>query len=161
MSERHRWERLIGIMEQERDLLDEFARSMGSLRSSLHEKQWTNLEESLKHLDSLADKIEVVEKKREAFSQRVCETRESFEKKLIALPPETRGHFRSVRNEIKTRLTTIRSRTSGIAGYAESQARLGKEILEELIPSTRGRIYDNRGRTASAGRDPLVVSRHL
>ena len=33
--------------------------------------------------------------------------------------------------------------------------------MEELVPSTRGRMYDKWGRSNSAGRDPLVVSHNL
>ena len=102
MSERQRWERLIGLMEQERKLLDDFSEASGDMRSGLHS-----------------------------------------------------------RDELKARLVTVRSRIRGVAGYANSRGRLGRELMEELVPSTRGRMYDKRGQSASAGRDPLVVSHHL
>ena len=161
MSERHRWERLIGMMEKERDLLDEFASRTGALRSALHERDWSVLEGVLRSLDDLADRIDAVEKKREVLAARVCEDRNIFEKRLSDLPPEVRGRFSILRNELKACLVTVRSRMRGIAGYAESRSRLGRDVMEELIPSTRGRMYDNRGRAAASGGDPLVVSRQL
>ena len=161
MNERHRWERLIGLMEQERDLLDEFTERSGEMRSALHRRDWTALDNTLKKLDVLAGRIESAERKRDALAVRIRGDQIAFEKRIAELPPETRERFREVRSDLRARLATVRSRAEGIVGYAESRSRLAKEIMEELVPSTRGRMYDSRGRSASAGRDPIVVSRHL
>jgi hypothetical protein len=161
MSDGHRWERLISLMERERQLLDEFAEASAEMRSGLHSRDWPVLEVALKQLDSMADRLETIEHKRQAVTDKLCEDTESLEKRVAELPVETRRRFHHVRGELKARLVTVRSRMRGIAGYANSRGRLGRELMEELVPSTRGRMYDKRGRSASAGRDPLVVSHHL
>lgn len=161
MNERHRWERLIGLMEQERQLLDQFTETSGEMRSGLHNRDWPVLEASLKQLDLMADRLETMEKKRQVLTEKLSDGSGSFEKKISGLPPETRRKFHHARSELKARLVTVRSRIRGVAGYANSRGRLGRELMEELVPSTRGRIYDKRGQSAAAGRDPLVVSHHL
>ena len=161
MSERQRWERLIGLMEQERKLLDDFSEASGDMRSGLHSRDWPVLEAALKRLDTMANRLEVIEVKRQVVTDKLCADAHSLEKKISELPAETRRRFHNVRGELKARLVTVRSRIRGVAGYANSRGRLGRELMEELVPSTRGRMYDKRGQSASAGRDPLVVSHHL
>ena len=161
MSNAHRWERLISLMEKERLLLDEFAEASAEMRSGLHSRDWPVLEVALKQLDSMADRLEAIEHKRQAVTEKLCDNTETLENRISELPVETRRRFQNIRGELKARLVTVRSRMRGISGYATSRGRLGRELMEELVPSTRGRMYDKRGRSASTGRDPLVVSHHL
>jgi ElaB/YqjD/DUF883 family membrane-anchored ribosome-binding protein len=161
-SEQNRWDRLISLMEKQKSILDEFSEASGEMRSSLHGRKWPELEIALKRLEHLAGQLEAVEGKRQTVTARlVGDDQGGIENKIPKLSPDTRQRFQEVRSELKARLLTVRSRMRGISGYATSRGRLGRELMEELVPSTRGRMYDKRGRTASAGRDPLVVSRHL
>jgi hypothetical protein len=161
MSERNRWERLIGLMEQQKELLDSFTEASADMRTGLHSRDWPALETALKTLDALADRLEDVENKRSAAAAELTGSDVNLEKKISNLDPETRARFHTARGELKARLVTVRSRLRGVSGYAAARGRLGRELMEELVPSTRGRMYDKRGRSASAGRDPLVVSHHL
>ena len=161
MSEQHRWERLISLMEQERKLLDDFTEASGLMRAGLHKRDCPALEASLKKMDGMADRMEAFELKRNSLADRLCSGEDSLEKKISELPAETRRRFQYTRSELKARLVTVRSRIRGVSGYANSRSRLGRELMEELIPSTRGRMYDNKGRSASAGRDPILVSHKL
>ncbi len=160
MNNRPGWERLIGLMEQESALLDEFALASGRLKDSLHAKKWQELEKALSFLEDISASLESVEKKRHSLAEKLRGGK-NLDTCITELPEEERARISTLRSELKARLLTVKSRTQGLAGYANSRARLGREILEELVPSTRGRIYDNRGLAASAGPDPLVVSRHL
>ncbi len=160
MSDNHRWERLIGIMEQQKQLLDDFAEASECLRQGLHSRDWTALETSFKKLDSMAVRLESIERKRSALTEKLCDG-ETLEDKVARLKPDTRRHFFEVRSELKARIVSVRSKTRGLATYADSRARLGRELMEELVPSTRGRMYDKRGQSSAAGREALVVSRHL
>lgn len=160
MKENHRWERLIAIMEQQKMLLDDFSETSEALRSGLHGRDWAALETSFKRLDGMAVRLEAVERKRNALTGKLCGEM-SLETAVAGLRDETRRRFLEVRSELKARIVTVRSKTRGLAGYADSRARLGRELMEELVPSTRGRTYDRRGRSSAGGRDPLVVSRHL
>ena len=161
MGERQRWNRLIGLMERERDLLDDFSASTSRLRNAVHSRDWPALELSLTHMDDLSNRLEILEGRRLEAVAAVSQDTGDLGPELAKLPPGTRRRFQELRGELKARLVTVRARTRGLAGYAGSRARLGREIMEELVPSTRGRMYDKRGRSASGGRDPLVVSRHL
>lgn len=160
MSDKHRWDKLINVMEHQKEQLDEFADESSELRNALQSRDWTSLEKTMNRLNDVTARIEGLEKKRLILLERLV-GEGSLEKKIAELPPKHRHRYFEVRSELKARLVTVRSKTRGLAGYASSRARLGKELMEELVPSTRGRMYDNRGRSASTGRDPLVVSRHL
>lgn len=161
MSNGHRWERLISLMEKERQLLDVFTETSAEMRSSLHQRDWPALEAALKQLDAMADRLEAIELKRYQVTEKLSDGSDNLEKLISELPVDARRRFHDVRGELKARLVTVRSRMRGVAGYANSRSRLGRELMEELIPSTRGRMYNKQGRSASAGRDPLVVSHHL
>ena len=160
MGDKHHWDKLIYVMMHQKGLLDEFADESSELRNALQSREWTSLEKSMNRLNNITARIEGLEKKRLIIVQRLV-GEGSLEKKIAELPPEQRHRYFKIRSELKARLVTVRSKTRGLAGYASSRAKLGKELMEELVPSTRGRMYDNRGRSASNGRDPLVVSRHL
>lgn len=121
MSENNRWERLISLMDQQRLLLDEFAGASDDLRQGPHSRDWPALETAFKNLDGMAVKLESIEHKRQALTKRLCGD-ESLENCIAALPPETRKRFHSVRSELKARIVTVRSRTRGLAGYANSRA---------------------------------------
>jgi flagellar biosynthesis/type III secretory pathway chaperone len=160
MSEQSRWVRLKSLMEQECDLLDTFVRTSDEMRASLHERKWPNLEETMIRLDSLADRLSQLERKRHSCASRMAENGDTAAL-VAALPPEDRKDLIALRTRLRTRVTSVRSRMHGLGSYAESRMRLGRELLEELVPDTRGRLYDRRGRASVPGRDALLVSRHL
>jgi len=161
MARRDIWEQLTDFMEQERLVLDGFTEESTGMRTALHNKDWPALEVSLKKMDAMADHMEILEKKRHFLTEKLSSGGVSLEKLISELPPDKRRDFQTARTELKARLLLVRSRIRGVSGYAKSRGRLGKELMEELVPSTRGRMYDRQGRSASAGRDPLVVSHHL
>ncbi len=156
----NRWERLIGIMDEQKQLLEEFSDATENLRSGLHSRDWAALETSFKHLDKIAVRMEAIESRRTALVEKLCDGR-SLEAAISSLDEEVRKHFLRARSELKAKIVTVRSRTKGLATYAESRGRLGRELMEELVPSTRGRTYNRRGISTAGGRDPLVVSHHL
>ena len=155
------WEQLISLMEQEKLLLDSFIEASGGMREALHGRDWPALEVSLKKMDGMADLMEVVEKKRQSITEQLSSGGKPLETQIAGLPVEIRKTFQMARTELKARLLLVKSRIRGVSGYAKSRGRLGKELMEELVPSTRGRMYNKQGRSASMGRDPLIVSHHL
>jgi len=157
----HVWEQLINMMKQEKQILDDFIKASGGMREALHDRDWPALEISLKKMDSMADLMEVIEKKRHSLTEKITSGNKSLEAQIAELPMETRKTFQTARAELKARLLLVKSRIRGVSGYAKSRGRLGKELMEELVPSTRGRMYNKQGRSAPMGRDPLVVSHHL
>jgi len=161
MTGKRIWKQIISLMKEERLLLDNFTEASGGMRTALQIKDWPALEVSLKKMDAMADLMEVTEKKRHKLTESLSTEVKSLEKQISELSPETRKEFQMARTELKSRLLLVRSRIRGISGYAKSRGRLGRELMEELVPSTRGRMYDKQGRSASTGRDPLVVSHHL
>ncbi len=160
MNDNHRWERLINIMELQKKLLDDFSEASESLRGGLHGRDWTMLENSFKKLDGIAGRLEAIEQKRRLLTEKVVDN-QTMDAAVSGLGPETRRRFLEVRSQLKAKTVTVRSKTKGLASYADSRARLGRELMEELVPATRGRTYDKKGRSFTGSRDPMVVSRQL
>lgn len=159
MSERVRWDRLKRLMEQERDLLDEFGEASDALREQLHGRDWPQLESSLLKMSGLADRLQLLEKKRRSIAHRLDgESGDNLKRLAADLPPGKREEILELSRELKTRLRQIRVKTGGIGAYARSRARLGREILEELVPETRARTYDKRGQTSSPGKDAILLN---
>ena len=160
MSEHNRWERLKALMEEECALLSAFAAASDEVRTNLHGKDWQALEASLAALGGHADSVGQAEKRRHAAACRMAENGRP-EELAASLSPEDRREFSRLRSKLRVGVAAVRSRVHGLGAFAESRTRLNRQILEELVPESRGRLYDRRGRLPSPARDALLVSRQL
>ncbi len=159
-DERHIWDQLISLMSQECNLLEEIAETVGRLRTSIHRREWPGLEESFKLMEKKTEFFSSLEQSREELTGRICGERD-FNQIVSELEPEFRNSVNRIKSELKTRLLMVKSRTRGVVDYADSQGRLSREIMEVFYPSTRGRIYNQQGRSDSEKLNPVILSHHL
>ena len=160
MSDGHRWERLIRMMEAEVDVLDEFSQTTTALRQALESRNWAETETAMMRLNRFATRMESLESKRDALMAKLS-TKEGFSARLTELSPERKKRFHEARSKLKVQLACVHSRTQGLTKYAQTRSRVGRELMEAAIPSTRGKTYNQKGFSVAGGRDPLILSRHL
>ncbi len=165
MDKHQRWEHFIDVMEQQICLFDEFASAVNKLRDALHSHDWTSLEKSFSLLDEMSTSIEAMENERFQISRELCDGGEmnqnSLESSIAGLQPELRSRFLDVRSRLRARIVSVSSRIHALAAYAASRSRLGKDLMEELVPSARGRTYNRQGVSRQGESNPLILSRHL
>ena len=160
MDDKNVWEHLITLMEREINLLGDFTPAAGEMRESLHRKDWDSLEAALVQMDAAASQLAAVESERAGIIDGMKDARGTAER-FAELPDELRRRFHRTRAELDARLTAVRSRTRGLAAYAESRSRLGREIMNELSPDAEGRLYDKQGARTRGDAPPMLLSRHL
>lgn len=160
MSNHQHWDRLISLMEEEGDLLDDFNDMSSRLREALHSQDWITLEDALVEMNKQSKRISAIEDKRITLV-RCIEGEESIQKSAARLEPELRKRFNRIYSELKSRFTIAESRNRGIAQYADSRGRLVRDLVEELFPSSRGRMYNQKGQSALAGGDPMILFRNI
>ena len=160
MADKNVWEQLITLMEREINLLGDFTLAAGEMRESLHRKDWDSLETSLIQMDAVTSHLGAVESQRAGIIDGMDDAQGHAER-FAELPDELRRRFHRTRAELGARLTAVRSRTQGLTAYAESRARLGREIMDELSPDANGRLYTKEGRRAAGEPAPMLLSRHL
>lgn len=159
VNNREQWKGIMNLMELELGVLENYSELSIKIRASLHAKDWPALEFALRRLEFLADSLGKLEDRRQALSEKLGGR--FIGKRAVELPDKLRRRFNYLKLELKTNLLKVRSRIRGIATYTESRGRLTRELVENLVPSARGRIYNERGQTASGSGDPLVVSHSL
>ena len=159
MNGRGQWEDLMDLMELERGVCENYNAVLLDVRASLHTRDWPALELALRRLEILTGDLENIEGGRQVLSENLGGN--LIEKRVAELPDESRKRFTRLKFELRANLLKIKSRVRGMAAYTESRGGLARELMESLIPSARGRIYNERGQTAPTCGDPLVVSHDL
>ena len=159
LNDREQWKDLMNLMELELRVLKDHNELSMNVRASLHAKDWPSLEPALRRLEILAGDLGRLEDRRWTLSEKLGG--KFTGKRAAKLPDEFRKRFNCLKLELRANLLRVRSRVRGIAAYTESRGRLTRELVENLVPSARGRIYNERGQAASGSGDPLVVSHNL
>lgn len=147
------------LMELERSILESYNEVSIDIRTRLHARDWPTLELALRRLEILTSDLEDIENRRRVLSENLGG--KLIEKRVVELPDELRRRFNHLKFELKANLLKVRSRFRGLAAYTESRSRLVRELVENLVPSARGRIYNDRGQAALTNGNPLVVSRNI
>jgi len=159
VNNQEQWESLIDLMEMELGILGNYNEALKKIRSALYTKNWPELEIALRSLGILAGDMENSETRRHAAVENLGG--KLIEMRVAKLPDKLRKRFNYLKFELKAELLRASSLARVIASYTESRGRLTRELMENFIPSSRGRIYNERGQRALGNENPLVVSHNL
>lgn len=153
------WEELVVLMEKERDEFKLFNETCSRLREALHAMDWVLLESCIKAMENLSDNIRSMERTRASLSTTLCGSH-SLGNTIASLEAPIKERFTRAIAELKAQISIAQSRTQSVMHYSETRGTLVRGLMEELIPSTRGRMYNQRGHSASSGGNPVIISRH-
>lgn len=151
---------LILLMDEERDTLDRYLDFADRLRASLGRRDWKDLEISIKSMEEITGKIGVLEERRITHVSEIG-GKECIEQILLNTDSDIRLRYNRAKRELKARLLSVKARSLSIEKYADMQSRLGQEMMEGLLPSFRGKIYNGRGQAASGERNAILLSRYF
>lgn len=154
------WKELISLMQKECELLDTFAEVSKELKTELQNRNWRLLEESFRKMDNTAKDLDLLEQERMDLVNKIAEN-DDLEQCITQISPELRSEFYRWKSLLKSRLSTLQNNTQEIARYAKYRGQLSRAIMEELFPTTRGRLYDNKGQSNQGEMDSMIISHQL
>ncbi len=163
MSASHIATRLVETLRKELELLEEYNQGCESLHKHVIAKNWTTLESILNNLKRKALHLDTLDQKRESIVQQLkkelsLQEEVSFGLVLVCLDEDTQRDIKVLKQKIRHAVSILQTRINGIGRYTESQTNILRDVLDELIPEQRGRIYNNRGTASSKDSKPLLFN---
>ena len=147
-------------------LLDSLSREEGRLQVAVLEKDWIALEESIRTMRVLAADIEECEMRRNEGYRNLkaslgLKSDDSFYDVLSRLPLEERQELAGLYRQLRIGISKVRSITDGIDAYVTATVGTMRDILDEIFPERKGKIYSRSGSVAVAEAPSLVVNHRL
>ncbi len=147
-------------------LMERFFELEEKLQEAVKSKRWSELEKRLNALKKISLNIEMADKKRDRYFAAL--------KGLLGIPPD-RSFNEIVRffdKELQDELLRIHTELKlGVLKVKSSTGRLGylfrvlsdsmNEILTEIFPHRKGKIYSQNGRAKSYSEESFVVNQSL
>ena len=158
--------RLKGHMERECSLLSRFYECETAMRDRIESRDWDGLEATLEDLAKLADLLVETEIERhfafEDLRKAVGEGEEAtFYQVVVHLPPEEREKLSGLYRAMKFSLFGIQTTTRCMDEHVSTINEVMHNILGELYPHRKGRIYSARGAQLDSGTNPILIDREL
>ena len=159
-------EELKSMMLEEAALLNDFAQKQEDLQKILSNRKWAESEGIIARLRALSYKIEKFEQKRyECF----CSLRaragpgkdESFSHVISNLPFSDRQELLNLYRKLKIAVIRVKGVSGRLGYYIRSLTESVSQVLEELFPYRKGKLYSRSGRARAVGDESIVVDRKL
>ncbi len=154
------------VLQLQGVLLDNLSREEARLQIAVLQKDWIALEACVREMKAIAQGIEECEQKR-TESYRVLKAAlglkpdDSFYEVLSRLPIEDRQELAELYRRLRIGIVKVRSITDGIDAYVTATVGTMRDILDELFPERKGKIYSRSGTVSSADASSLVVNHRL
>jgi len=153
----------INTLKKELELLEEYNQGCESLHKHVVARNWTTLESILNSLKKSAEYLDNLDKKREKQLSQLKNALDlneevSFGLVLTCLDSDDQQEIKKLKQKIRHAVGVLQTRINGIGKYTESQAGILRDVLDELIPEQRGRIYNNRGTASAKDSKPLLFN---
>jgi flagellar biosynthesis/type III secretory pathway chaperone len=159
-------EKLISILETERDLLRQYHSDCEILHRKIASKNWAELEKLLQKLRKEAESLANADDEREVIISMLKKEADlpeevSFGLLLSRFSDDVSRRINELKREIRRSITILQSRMTGIGRYTESRTSALKDMLDILVPDQKGKIYDKNGAASNIGSKPMLFSKHF
>jgi len=161
---------LIGKLKQEMKIeiqfLDKFFKLEEDLHSAIYNKKWPLLEGLISRLKSTGSDIEIADEKRDQYFTAV--------KKHIGLPvtsglsellenveAEQGEEIKKLQRDLKIRVVKVKGSTGRLGYVFRALSESLNDILGEVFPHRKGKIYSMQGRPTDYADESLMVNRNL
>jgi hypothetical protein len=155
---------LAKAMEVEAGLLNDYAARLQMLQRTIGQRDWDAVQKDIASLRNLAGEVETAEAERvEAFralkAEHFLPAEESFDRVTEGLEAQERDRLRELARRLKIGVVRVKG-SSGLLGYyVRSALQARHQVLEELYPHRKGRLYSRSGRTRSTADESLMLDR--
>lgn len=144
----------------------EFSGHEKRLQRCMIEKNWRELELILSGLEKTAAEIAAIEEERVRELERLrteagLAEDASFYEIIGRFPEPERSACSAAYRTLKTEVYITKGVAETIGRYATSATGSLREVLDELYPHRRGKLYTKDGFTKSSRMDALVVNQRL
>jgi hypothetical protein len=142
--------------------LKDFADLQKGLQLAISKRQWTELNKEIEALRRLAEKIEALEEERiEAYQDLKSSLRadgeESFAEIVTRLPAKDRDELLTLYRHLKAAVIRVRASAGLLNYYVQSMSDALRQIVEELFPHRKGKMYARTGKPKEPGDESLML----
>jgi ribosomal 50S subunit-associated protein YjgA (DUF615 family) len=142
--------------------LKDFAELQKELQQAISKRQWTELSTEIDALRRLAEKIETLEAERiQAYqtlkSSLQAEGEESFTEIVSHLPARDRDELLALYRHLKAAVIRVKASAGLLNYYVQSMSEALRQILEELFPHRKGKMYSRTGKPKEPGDESLML----
>jgi ribosomal 50S subunit-associated protein YjgA (DUF615 family) len=142
--------------------LKDFAELQKGLQLAISKRQWTELSKDIDALRELAEKIETLEEDRiQAYQILKCslqaDGKESFTEIVCRLPAKDRDELLSLYRHLKAAVIRVKASAGLLNYYVQSMSDALRQILEELFPHRKGKMYSRTGKPKEPGDESLML----
>lgn len=158
--------KLIHAMKAEMKLFDEFTEAENRLNDLAKKKRWAEMQAVLEVLNGLAEKIEECEDNRNTVYI-ACKAEmdlgedDGFQLFLARVPEKHRKPLADLHAGLKKRLLAIKSLSSGLIYYFACMQDSIAQVLGEIFPHRKGKLYSPQGETKESSEAAVVVNHEL
>jgi ribosomal 50S subunit-associated protein YjgA (DUF615 family) len=142
--------------------LKDFAELQKDLQLAISKRQWTELSREIDALRRLAEKIETLEEDRiQAYqtlkSSLEADEKESFTEIVARLPAKDRDELLALYRHLKAAVIRVKASAGLLNYYVQSMSEALRQILEELFPHRKGKMYSRTGKPKEPGDESLML----
>ena len=151
-------------MDMEAGLLNDYSARLQELQRTIAQHDWDAVQKGIASLRNLAGEVETAEAARvEAFralkAEHFLPIEESFDQAAERLEGPERDRLKELARRLKIGVVRVKG-SSGLLGYyVRSALQARHQVLEELSPHRKGRLYSRSGRARSAADESLMLDR--
>jgi alanyl-tRNA synthetase len=149
-------------LRKETRTLKDYSDLQKSLQQAINKRKWTELNKEIDALRLLADKIEALEEDRIQAYQMLkgslqAREREGFTEIVARLPAEDRDELIGLYRHLKAAVIRVKASAGLLNYYVQSMSEALRQILEELFPHRKGKMYSRTGKPKEAGDESLML----
>lgn len=154
------------ILNREVELLEGFADREQELQKAILDRKWDRLEGIIDGMSETSQQVLEVERERHECYMSVrreyqCGEEGSFYDFAALLDIGDRMEISELYRRLKVAVMRVQALTGGIGTYVNSATAAVRDILDELNPQRRDRIYSKHGRRSSPDERAMVLDTHL
>lgn len=137
-------EKLIGVLEEESQLLDDILSLQGAVRLCVKKRKWNELEKNLSELQAKGDRFSELDLMREKLSA---------EKNLY-----TDSNVAVCSNVVRSKLVKSKIENQVLNEYVSTTRKFLQRVFDDALPESRNKIYDRYGRIVKKETRSLILN---
>jgi hypothetical protein len=149
-------------MDEEARLLNDYAARLGGLQRTVGRRDWEAVERDIGALRNLAGDVEDAETARQQAyrglkASLLLNGDVSFEQVASRLQSPAREELAELHRRMKIAIIRVKGASGLLGYYVRSMADTRRQVLEELFPHRKGRMYSRSGRARATAEESLML----
>ncbi len=137
-------EKLIGVLEEESQLLDDILSLQGAVRLCVKKRKWNELEKNLSELQAKGDRFSELDLMREELSA----GKNLYDDSNIAV----------CSNVVRSKLVKSKIENQVLNEYVSTTRKFLQRVFDDALPESRNKIYDRYGRIVKNEASSLILN---